>query len=255
MIEENVVRAAGAAYCMDEVEIVRNVEDAGFVPKRRNMHYEILGDPDVPPARGAASAGAGDGPGRWRHLGPRRADATTRRAARPASGSASRRHHRSHDSAGRGVGRADRSARRFATGGWPSTRAASSPSGRAMAATRRRYGAASAARVSVALLPGLVNAHTHLELSWLRDRVPPANAFTSWVKQLIVARDGAVERPDDPVVLEAAAAGRPRGASRPGRWRLATSAIPSRRWACWRRSACTGWCSTSCSASRRHRAR
>ena len=53
MIEENVVRAAGAVYCMDEVEIARNVEDAGFVPKRRNMHYEILGDPffrqqDVP---------------------------------------------------------------------------------------------------------------------------------------------------------------------------------------------------------------
>ena len=45
MIEENVVRAAGAAYCMDEVEIIRNVEDAGFIPKRRNMHYEILGDP------------------------------------------------------------------------------------------------------------------------------------------------------------------------------------------------------------------
>jgi len=53
MIEENVVRAAGAAYCMDEVEIVRNIEDAGFAPKRRNMHYDILGDPifrerDVP---------------------------------------------------------------------------------------------------------------------------------------------------------------------------------------------------------------
>ena len=53
MIEENVVRAAGAAYCMDEIEIVRNVENAGFTPKRRNMHYEILGDPifrerDVP---------------------------------------------------------------------------------------------------------------------------------------------------------------------------------------------------------------
>ena len=45
MIEENVVRAAGASYCMDEVEIVTNIEDAGFVPKRRNMHYEILGDP------------------------------------------------------------------------------------------------------------------------------------------------------------------------------------------------------------------
>ncbi len=30
MIEENVVRAAGASYCMDEVEIVVNIEDAGF---------------------------------------------------------------------------------------------------------------------------------------------------------------------------------------------------------------------------------
>jgi cyclic dehypoxanthinyl futalosine synthase len=45
MIEENVVRAAGAEYCMDEFEVVRNIESAGFVPKRRNMHYEILGDP------------------------------------------------------------------------------------------------------------------------------------------------------------------------------------------------------------------
>jgi cyclic dehypoxanthinyl futalosine synthase len=53
MIEENVVRAAGASYCMDELEIVRNIEDAGFQAKRRSMHYEILGDPicyerDVP---------------------------------------------------------------------------------------------------------------------------------------------------------------------------------------------------------------
>ena len=53
MIEENVVRAAGASYCMDEVEIVTNIEDAGFTARRRNMHYEVLGDPifrerDVP---------------------------------------------------------------------------------------------------------------------------------------------------------------------------------------------------------------
>jgi cyclic dehypoxanthinyl futalosine synthase len=53
MIEENVVRAAGASYCMDEIEIVRNIENAGFIPKRRNMHYELQGDPifrerDVP---------------------------------------------------------------------------------------------------------------------------------------------------------------------------------------------------------------
>src|SRR5437868_11053029 len=64
MIEENVVRAAGASYCMDEVEIVRNVEDAGFIPKRRNMHYEILGDPifrdrDVPRMLSLATARAG----------------------------------------------------------------------------------------------------------------------------------------------------------------------------------------------------
>jgi cyclic dehypoxanthinyl futalosine synthase len=45
MIEENVVRAAGAEYCMDEFEVVRNIENAGFVAKRRNMHYGILGDP------------------------------------------------------------------------------------------------------------------------------------------------------------------------------------------------------------------
>jgi len=53
MIEENVVRAAGAEYCMDEFEVVRNIESAGFVAKRRNMHYEVLGGPvfrerDVP---------------------------------------------------------------------------------------------------------------------------------------------------------------------------------------------------------------
>jgi cyclic dehypoxanthinyl futalosine synthase len=45
MIEENVVRAAGASYCMDEVEIVRNIEDAGFTPMRRTMHYELVGQP------------------------------------------------------------------------------------------------------------------------------------------------------------------------------------------------------------------
>jgi len=63
MIEENVVRAAGAAYCMDEVEIVTNVEAAGFAAKRRNMHYEILGEPvfrerDVPRLLSLATARA-----------------------------------------------------------------------------------------------------------------------------------------------------------------------------------------------------
>jgi hypothetical protein len=45
MIEENVVRAAGAEYCMDEFEVVRNIENAGYVAKRRNMHYDVLGEP------------------------------------------------------------------------------------------------------------------------------------------------------------------------------------------------------------------
>src|SRR3954447_23746760 len=63
MIEENVVRAAGAAYCMDEIEIVRNIENAGFIAKRRNMHYDILGDPffreqDVPRQLALATARA-----------------------------------------------------------------------------------------------------------------------------------------------------------------------------------------------------
>lgn len=43
---------------------------------------------------------------------------------------------------------------------------------------------------NVAVLPGLINAHTHLELSWLRGRVPPANAFSDWVKTLIGIRSG-----------------------------------------------------------------
>lgn len=55
---------------------------------------------------------------------------------------------------------------------------------------------------NVVLIPGLINAHIHLELSWLRGRVPPAPSFTGWVKQMMATRGG-VERPDDPVVLEA----------------------------------------------------
>ena len=41
---------------------------------------------------------------------------------------------------------------------------------------------------NVAILPGLINAHTHLELSWLRGRVPPASRFTDWVKTLFAIR-------------------------------------------------------------------
>ncbi len=61
MIEENVVSAAGAHFRLTEAEIARSIQAAGFVPKRRTMHYEIVGDPycwthDTPalPAAGAA---------------------------------------------------------------------------------------------------------------------------------------------------------------------------------------------------------
>jgi cytosine/adenosine deaminase-related metal-dependent hydrolase len=44
----------------------------------------------------------------------------------------------------------------------------------------------------VAILPGLINAHTHLELSWLRGKVPPGDSFVSWVRRLLAARGDVV---------------------------------------------------------------
>ena len=39
-----------------------------------------------------------------------------------------------------------------------------------------------------AILPGLVNAHTHLELSHLRGRVPAGQSFVSWIRAVLAAR-------------------------------------------------------------------
>jgi len=33
------------AFGLTEAEIARNIQDAGFVPKRGTMRYEIVGDP------------------------------------------------------------------------------------------------------------------------------------------------------------------------------------------------------------------
>jgi len=64
MIEENVVSAAGAHFRLTEADIARNIQDAGFVPKRRRMDYTIVGDPycwthevpDMPAAPAAATS-------------------------------------------------------------------------------------------------------------------------------------------------------------------------------------------------------
>jgi cytosine/adenosine deaminase-related metal-dependent hydrolase len=39
-----------------------------------------------------------------------------------------------------------------------------------------------------AVLPGLVNAHTHLDLTGLRGRCPPSADFTGWLRQVIAHR-------------------------------------------------------------------
>jgi cytosine/adenosine deaminase-related metal-dependent hydrolase len=41
---------------------------------------------------------------------------------------------------------------------------------------------------NTAILPGLVNAHTHLDLSGMRGRCPPSPDFTGWLRQVIAHR-------------------------------------------------------------------
>ena len=43
---------------------------------------------------------------------------------------------------------------------------------------------------SMILLPGLVNAHTHLELTGLHGRVPLGRSFTEWAATLLTLRSG-----------------------------------------------------------------
>jgi aminodeoxyfutalosine deaminase len=57
-----------------------------------------------------------------------------------------------------------------------------------------------------AILPGLVNAHTHLELSYLRNAVAPAARFVDWVRVLMACRKE-VRDPADSRIVEAASAG------------------------------------------------
>jgi aminodeoxyfutalosine deaminase len=65
----------------------------------------------------------------------------------------------------------------------------------------------------VAVLPGLVNAHTHLELSWMRGRIPESDDFNAWIRTIIdlkveAAQHGAaVDAAIDEAIREARAFG------------------------------------------------
>jgi cytosine/adenosine deaminase-related metal-dependent hydrolase len=82
---------------------------------------------------------------------------------------------------------------------------------------RRSPRPASGAEVDLgraALMPGLVNAHTHLELAWLAGRVPSSKRFTDWVRELMALRrtepDASADRVLEPMrraILSSRAAG------------------------------------------------
>ena len=181
---------------MDEVEIVRNIEDAGFAAKRRNMHYEILGDPifrerDVPrmlELAVAREAGDTSVPDELIELS----------GTQPSRQAASRhpqliRYHASWilPIAGPPVRQ-----------GWIAVEQGRISATGASGRRALNDGAQEVDLGSVAILPGLVNAHTHLELSYLRDEVPPASQFVTWIRGVMAARR---QRPDStgPEILDA----------------------------------------------------
>ena len=57
-----------------------------------------------------------------------------------------------------------------------------------------------------AIMPALVNAHTHLELSWLRGRIGPASTFLGWVSGMMRERLQSADGGDEAYVRASMAA-------------------------------------------------
>ena len=57
-----------------------------------------------------------------------------------------------------------------------------------------------------AVMPALVNAHTHLELSYLHNAIPRADRFVDWIRGVMAARKRYPD-PKDPAILGAARKG------------------------------------------------
>jgi cytosine/adenosine deaminase-related metal-dependent hydrolase len=68
-----------------------------------------------------------------------------------------------------------------------------------------RHGGAAVERVRGVVLPGLVNAHTHLELSALRGTVPGGAGFVPWVEHMIGVRAEIQPEQDEAAIASAVA--------------------------------------------------
>src|SRR5579862_5662753 len=73
------------------------------------------------------------------------------------------------------------------------------------AAVVPRHAGAAVDRIRGVLLPGLVNAHTHIELSALRGQVPGGAGFVPWVEQMIGVRAEVLPEDDTAAIEEAVA--------------------------------------------------
>jgi cytosine/adenosine deaminase-related metal-dependent hydrolase len=75
-------------------------------------------------------------------------------------------------------------------------------SGRASASASAAAGVEVVDLGRVVMMPGLVNAHTHLELSFLWGKVPPADALVEWVSRMMAQRGALAPAADDTTAID-----------------------------------------------------